>query len=243
MSVVDRYLELALRLGKHDEDLVDSFAGPEELAQRVEAEGLRDPAALAEDAEALLAELGDDPWLAAQARALWGRMRGSWPASASSTPRRAAWSTASSRAGTTRRPSAGRPGCSTRRSRRTATCGARYAGWLEETAIPRELLEGALLDVAAELRRLTRERIGLPDGEGSSSSSSRGALARVRRVPGRPAHEGLDQRRPAASRGRPRAPHLARDLRRPQHASGLDRSRAGAGPRRCRADTRPPLGA
>jgi hypothetical protein len=109
----------------------------------------------------------------------------------------------------------------------------------DSTGAPR----GALLDVAAELRRLTRERIGLPDGEGSSSSSSRGALARVRRVPGRPAHEGLDQRRPAASRGRPRAPHLARDLRRPQHASGLDRSRAGAGPRRCRADTRPPLGA
>jgi hypothetical protein len=75
MSVVDRYLELALRLGKHDEDLVDSFAGPEELAQRVEAESLRDPAALAEEAEALLAELGDDPWLAAQARALWANAR------------------------------------------------------------------------------------------------------------------------------------------------------------------------
>jgi hypothetical protein len=42
---------------------------------------------------------------------------------------------------------------------------ARFAAWFEETAIPAEILEQALLDVAAELRRLTRESVGLPDGE------------------------------------------------------------------------------
>ena len=41
----------------------------------------------------------------------------------------------------------------------------RYARWFEETAIPAELVEQAVLDAAAELRRLTREAIGLPDGE------------------------------------------------------------------------------
>src|SRR5262249_27040065 len=41
----------------------------------------------------------------------------------------------------------------------------RYAAWLRETAIPAEILEQALLDAAAELRRLTRETIGLPEGE------------------------------------------------------------------------------
>ena len=41
----------------------------------------------------------------------------------------------------------------------------RYAAWFAQIAIPPEILEQALLDVAAELRRLTRERIGLPDGE------------------------------------------------------------------------------
>jgi len=164
MSAVDRYLELALRLGKHDEDLVDSFYGSEELARRVEAEDTREPAALAEDAEALLAELGDDPWLAAQVRSLWANARklagerfqyaeegrlvyGIEPLwHDEGAFRRAAELLAEALPGNGDLP-------------------ARYAAWLEQTAIPRELLEQALLDVAAELRRLTRERIGLPDGE------------------------------------------------------------------------------
>ena len=37
-DVVERYLELGLRLGRHHEDLVDSYYGPTELADRVEAE-------------------------------------------------------------------------------------------------------------------------------------------------------------------------------------------------------------
>src|SRR2546430_12351251 len=41
---------------------------------------------------------------------------------------------------------------------------SRLARWYEQTAIPRELVEQALRDAAEELRRLTRERIGLPDG-------------------------------------------------------------------------------
>jgi hypothetical protein len=159
-----RYLELALRLGKHDEDLVDSFYGSDELAQRVEAEGLFEPAALAEHAEALLAELDDDPWLAAQVRALWANARklagerfeyaeegrlvyGIEPLWHDEEAfRRAAGLLAEALPG-------------------KGDVRARYAAWLERIAIPRELLEQALLDAALELRRLTRERIGLPDGE------------------------------------------------------------------------------
>jgi hypothetical protein len=163
--VVERYLELALRLGKHDEDLVDSFYGSEELVRRVEAEGLRDPAALAEDAEALVAELGDDPWLTAQGRALWANARklagerfeyaeegrlvyGIEPLWREEEDfRRAAGLLVEALPG-------------------KGDLRARYAAWLEQIAIPGELLEQALLDVAVELRRLTREQIGLPDGEG-----------------------------------------------------------------------------
>ena len=68
--MVERYLALALRLGRHADELVDSYYGPEELCRRIEAEDPHDPAALAEEADALLAELGDDPWLAAQVRSL-----------------------------------------------------------------------------------------------------------------------------------------------------------------------------
>jgi hypothetical protein len=165
MSVVDRYLELALRLGKHSEDLVDSFYGSEELVQRVEAEDPRDPAALAEDAEALVTELGDDPWLEAQARALWANARklagdrfeyaeegrlvyGIEPL----------WHDEEAFARAAGLLDDALPGNGDLR--------ARYAAWLEEVAIPRELLEQAIGDVADELQRLTRERVGLPDGEG-----------------------------------------------------------------------------
>jgi len=164
MSVVDRYLELALRLGKHEEDLVDSFYGSEELAARVEAEDPRDPAALAEDAEALLAEVGDDPWLVAQVRSLWANARklagerfeyaeegrlvyGIEPLWHDEEAfRRAAGLLAEALPGNGDLP-------------------ARYAAWLGQTAIPAAILEQAVLDAAAELRRLTRERIGLPEGE------------------------------------------------------------------------------
>jgi hypothetical protein len=164
VSVVERYLELALRLGKHDEDLVDSFYGSDELAQRVEGEKPRDPAALAADAEALLAELGDDAWLAAQLQALWGNARkltgerfeyaeegrlvyGIEPL----------WADEVGFARAAELLEGALPGSGDLR--------ARYAAWFEEIAIPSELLERALVDVAGELRRLTRELIGLPDGE------------------------------------------------------------------------------
>jgi hypothetical protein len=42
---------------------------------------------------------------------------------------------------------------------------SRVAQWLDQVAVPPDILEQAFLDVAAELRRLTHERIGLPEGE------------------------------------------------------------------------------
>jgi hypothetical protein len=61
-TTVERYLLLGLRLGRHVEGLVDSYTGPPELAAQVEGEAIRDPAALAADAEELLAEV-EDGWL------------------------------------------------------------------------------------------------------------------------------------------------------------------------------------
>jgi hypothetical protein len=42
---------------------------------------------------------------------------------------------------------------------------ARLARWYESVAVPADILEQAIRDVAAELRRLARETIGLPEGE------------------------------------------------------------------------------
>ena len=70
MTIAERYIELGLRLGRHEPELVDSYYGPEELRQRVDGEPLGEPARLAADAAELLADLEDDRWLAAQVRAL-----------------------------------------------------------------------------------------------------------------------------------------------------------------------------
>jgi hypothetical protein len=164
MSVVERYLELALRLGKHDDDIVDSFYGSPELVARVEGEKPRELAALAEDADALLEELADDPWLAGQVQALGTNARkfagedfdyveegrlvyGIEPR----------WRDEESFRQAAVQLEEALPG--------TGDVRDRYAAWLKETAIPAEILEQALLDAAAELRRLTRETIGLPEGE------------------------------------------------------------------------------
>ena len=163
-TLVERYLELGLRLGKHADELVDSFYGPEKIAQRVEAEEPCEPHVLAEEADALAAELAVDPWLAAQVRALAATARqlagehlgyvevvtlvyGIEPRWHDEEPfRRSAARLAEALPG-------------------NGDLRGRYARWLEQTAIPPQLLEPALQDTTAELRRLTRETVGLPEGE------------------------------------------------------------------------------
>ena len=163
-ELVERYLELALRLARHDEDLIDSYYGPQELSQRVEAEEPRDPAALAEDARALGEDAAGDDWLVGQVEALEANARkqagerldfaeegrlvyGIEPRWQDEEPfRRAAELLDEALPG-------------------EGEVRERYARWFADTAIPAELVEQAVLDVAAELRRLTRDTIGLPPGE------------------------------------------------------------------------------
>ena len=69
MSVGERYVELCLRLVRHDEELVDFYFGPGEIAERVETEAPREPGRLAEDARSLCEET-DSAYLKAQLRGL-----------------------------------------------------------------------------------------------------------------------------------------------------------------------------
>jgi hypothetical protein len=62
MTHAEQYLVLGLRLGKHVDGLVDSYYGPAELQEQVDAEGTVEAAQLAADADALLGELPDG-WL------------------------------------------------------------------------------------------------------------------------------------------------------------------------------------
>src|SRR5262249_43738014 len=52
-DVAVEYLELGLRLGRHMDGLVDSYYGPAEIKARIDAEDLREPDSLAEDAARL----------------------------------------------------------------------------------------------------------------------------------------------------------------------------------------------
>jgi hypothetical protein len=161
LSPVRRYVELGLRLGRHDDELVDSYYGPD---WGIEAEELRDPVALAREAEELLADVEDDPWLAGQVRALWAQARKLSGERLTYTqegelvyaiePR---WHDEERfrRAHTLLDESL--PG--------DGDLQTRLARWYEAAAVPSGILEQALRDVARELRRLTRDTIGLPDGE------------------------------------------------------------------------------
>ena len=78
MNVVERYVLLGLRLGRHVEGLVDAYYGPPELAAEVESEPLQGVDQLAAEGESLLAavaaadelEPGRRAWLGDQVRGL-----------------------------------------------------------------------------------------------------------------------------------------------------------------------------
>lgn len=163
MSVEKRYLELCLRLGRHVDGLVDSFFGPPEIAERVDAEPLREPAELVADAEALLDE-NDRAYLEAQlvglatvARKLAGeqipyadeveRCYGIRPQRVPEEQFEAAH-----RALDDALPPGG-------------SLAERYQRWREGDAVQVDRLPGVLQALTKSLRERTRERFGLPEGE------------------------------------------------------------------------------
>ena len=58
-SIVEQYLLLGLRLGRHVDGFVDAYFGPESLAARVAAEPPMAPGALVAAADGLLRDLDD----------------------------------------------------------------------------------------------------------------------------------------------------------------------------------------
>jgi len=163
MTIAERYLELGLRLGRHEPELVDSYYGPEELRRRIDGEPLREPARLAADAAELLADV-EDPWLAAQVRALE--------------------TTARTLAGDDLRYAEEveltygiRPRWVDEEQFEQAhevldealtgsgDLAERYARWFEEAAVPPAAVEQAVHIAMAIVRERTREAIGLPEGE------------------------------------------------------------------------------
>ena len=166
--MTEDYIRLGLRLGRHVEGLVDSYYGPSELKEEVDAEPLREPPALVADAERLLEELdGDDQrtrWCRAQlvglqtvARKLTGeelsfgdeveRCYGVRPRRTSEAVLEATHAALDDAL----------PG--------RGSLAERYQRWRESQVVPPEKLGPVLTDVAEELRARTADLFGLPEGE------------------------------------------------------------------------------
>ena len=163
MSVAERYVELCLRLARHDEDLVDYYYGPKEITERVEREPLPEPAELAADARALAKE-SDSAYLKAQLRGLEivARKLGSDEISYEDEVE-GCYGTRPRRIPEERFEEAHRaldealpPG---------GTLAERYRRWEDGDPVPADKLEAVLRTVGEALRARTRELFGLPDGE------------------------------------------------------------------------------
>ena len=73
--LIDRYLELGLRLGRHVDGFVDAYYGPRTLSERVDAEPIRSPESLVMLAAELLRDLdgGADAEILSPSRRRWLR--------------------------------------------------------------------------------------------------------------------------------------------------------------------------
>ncbi len=183
-GLVERYLTLGLRLGRHIDGLVDAYYGPPERAAAVAAEALHPPAQLVGEARGLLAAIDAGAMLdssvgaaggegAASARRHWLRAQ---VLGLLTTARRlagepigyadeveACYGIRPSRVDESVLEAAHRrldevlPG--------SGPLADRLVAWRESHAVPVALLQPAMSSLADDLRERTRSLFGLPDGE------------------------------------------------------------------------------
>lgn len=171
-DLIERYIRLGLRLGRHLDGLVDAYYGPPEYRSEIDALPPPPPAGLAEQARLLLADLAVDDgldasrraWLAAQARGLYGSARklagepigyldeieacyGVRPSFTPEDEFDAAHAALRSAL----------PG--------SAPLEERLIAWREAQAIDAEKLPSAIASIAEDLRERTSRMFGLPEGE------------------------------------------------------------------------------
>jgi hypothetical protein len=162
-ETAEQYLELAFRVGKHLDHLVDSYYGPREISERVEAEEPREPSALADDA-ARVRENTDSPWLEAQLTALETAARklaGEEISYQAEIERYygipAEWIPEERFEEAHRKLDEALPG--------NGSLAERYQAWREGDTLSGEPLTRVVESLSAEVRRRTEERFGLPNGE------------------------------------------------------------------------------
>lgn len=169
--MIERYLELGLRLGRHVDGMVDAYFGPPAIEQRTDAEPLVDPRRLVDDARRLLADIEASDlaparrhYLAAQARGL--RTTAQKLAGDSISYSDEVESCYGVRpqhvpedvfAEAHARLDAALPG--------NGSLAERLNTWRESQVVPPERLRDAVTSLADDLRERTQRAWGIPDGE------------------------------------------------------------------------------
>jgi hypothetical protein len=173
-DVVERYLELGLRLGRHVDGLVDAYYGPPAIAARVEREAGRSPGALEDDAARLIADIDGGAaselasprqrWLRAQVVGLHttaAKLSGEAIGYADEVERsygvRPGPVPDDELAAAHRRIDEALPG--------TGPLRERYVLWRERQRIPADQLEAVITSLADDFRERTDRLFGLPEGE------------------------------------------------------------------------------
>jgi len=171
LTVVERYLELGLRLGRHIDGMVDAYFGPPDIKARTDAEPVVEPRRLVEDARRLVADIDQSDldaarrhYLAAQARGLHTTAEKLAGADISYSdevercygvrPRR---TSEDELASAHAELDAALPG--------TGPLAERLNAWREQQVVPPEKLRAVIDSIAEDLRERTQRLWGLPDGE------------------------------------------------------------------------------
>ena len=170
-GVVERYLELGLRIGRHIDGFVDAYFGPPDIRRRVDAAPPEPPARLVDDARRLLRDVDDSDlesnrrhFLAAQVRGLHTTARtlagehigysDEVEASYGVRPRRTAEDVL---AAAHKALDAALPG--------VGGLAERLNAWREQQVVPPDKLRAVVSSLSEDLRERTDRLFGLPDGE------------------------------------------------------------------------------
>ncbi len=172
--IVERYLEIGLRLGRHVDGFVDAYYGPPVLADRVEADPVTPAAVLVDEAARLIADLdggaGDElgaarrRWIRAQTVGLHTSARKLVGEEISYADEvelcygvRPWFRPEEQFADAQRLLDEVLPG--------SGPVGERYASWREAQAIDPDLVEPVMRSIAEDFRARTDQMFGLPEGE------------------------------------------------------------------------------
>ena len=173
--IIERYLELGLRLGRHVDGFVDAYYGPAALSEEISSEPVTDPRALVDAAAELLSDLdgGVDAELVDPSRRRWVRAQvvGLHTSAQKIAGRPIAYADEVEWcygvrphrrdeelfSAAHRRLESALPGSGSLRDR--------IIRWRESMAIPVDRIEGVLRSLAEDFRERTRAEFGLPEGE------------------------------------------------------------------------------